>query len=40
MEPQKTQRNALCPQGRRSKGKDIARWEIDSLVEDATFLGG
>jgi len=25
---------ALCPEERRSKGRDIARWKIDSLVED------
>jgi len=39
MEPQGTQRKTLCPQERRSKGKDIARWEIDSLVEGKAVLG-
>ena len=39
MEPQRTQRNTLCPQERRSKGGDITRWEIDSLVEDEVISG-
>ncbi len=39
MEPQRTQRNTLCPQERRSKDRDITRWEIDSLVEDELFWG-
>ena len=30
---------ALCPQERRSKGRDIARWEIGSLVEDEAIWG-
>ena len=34
------QRKALCPQERRSKGRDIAGWEIDSLVEGEAVLGG
>ena len=40
MEPQRTQKNTLCPQERRSKGRDIAGWEIDSLVEGEAVLGG
>ena len=39
MEPQRTRRNTLCLQERRSKGRDIARWEMDSLVEDEVILG-
>ena len=40
MEPQRTQRKTLCPQERRSKGRDIAGWEIDSWVEGEAVLGG
>ncbi len=39
MEPQRTQRNTLCPQERRSKGRDITRSKIDSLVKDEVILG-
>jgi hypothetical protein len=39
MEPQRTQRKTLCPQERRSKGRDIVRWGIDSLVEGEAVLG-
>ena len=35
-----TQRKTLCPQERRSKGRDIAGWEIDSLVEGEAVLRG
>jgi len=38
MEPQRSRRNTLCPQEKRSKGRDIARWKIDSLVEDEVIL--
>ncbi len=43
MEPQRTQRiqrKTLCPQKRRSKGRDrdIERWKIDSLIEDEVIL--
>ncbi len=34
MEPQRTQRNPLCSQKRRSKDRDIMRWKADWLVED------
>jgi hypothetical protein len=49
MEPQRTRRNTLCPQERRSKAIDILRWKIDSLLvvrpggsrrEDEATLGG
>ena len=40
MEPQGTQRKTLCPQEKRSKGTEIAGWEIDSLVEGEAVVGG
>ena len=39
MKPQSTQRKTLCPQERRSKGRDIAGWGIDSLVEGEAVWG-
>ena len=39
MEPQRTQRNTLCPQERRSKGRDITRSKIDLLAGDEVILG-
>ncbi len=39
MEPQRTQRNTLCPKERRSKGRDITRWKIDLWVEDEVIWG-
>ncbi len=39
MEPQRTQRNTLCPQERRSKGRDITRSKIDLLQGMRLFWG-
>ena len=39
MEPQRAQRNTLCPQKRRLKSGDIARWKLDPLVEDGVISG-
>ena len=39
MEPQRTRRNTLCLQERRSKGRDITRSKIDLLAGDEVILG-